>query len=199
MRSSSRSLADRDRLRALTSSAQAAFDDGHFPSSFISCASADRAWAAARSSACISRVFSSDCRMLSLVADSSAKGVAQLAIDRLWAGDAGRGDFRMRWNIHLAHLLDGQARIGIGECVPIKYELPVKRCDFHRHSRLPPVLFWVLQSRLIHQRVRALGQTPEPQRLAARPSYWSTIMGVCLRLSKDHRQTCPWHPAWYRS
>src|SRR6185437_3054292 len=57
--------------------------------------------AAARSSACSSRVFSSDCRMLSLVADSYAKGVAQLAIDCLRTGDAGRGDLPSIQDLHM--------------------------------------------------------------------------------------------------
>src|SRR5262249_16040582 len=68
---------------------------------------------------------------LSLIADSPAERIAQLAIDGFRAGHTGSRDLRMRGNIHLTHLFDRHIRIWIGKRMSVKHELPLKDNNFH--------------------------------------------------------------------
>ena len=72
--------------------------------------------------------------MLSLVADSPAERITELAIDGFRAGHGSSSDFRVRGNIHLAHLFDRHVGIWIGKRMAVKYELPLKRGDCYWHG-----------------------------------------------------------------
>src|SRR5438270_6530362 len=81
-------------------------------------------------------------RMLPFCADRAAEGVSHLAIDRLRSSYGCGRDFRMRGDIHLAHLLNRHVRIWIGQCLSVKDEFTLEFFHLDRHCWVTSEL-WV--------------------------------------------------------